>query len=844
MRPTLWKYTLREVQRRPGRTLLTLLGIVIGVATVVAITATTRATRRSYQNMFEELGGQAALEIVAPGQGGFDPQPALRDLEGIRDIEHAVGIIQTRAGLLTKNGIVPILVLGIDPARDRAVRQWEVKHGHDLEDGPGVMVGANFADRIGIGLGDTITLAETGSTGLKVVGTLTTRGPASFSGGAIAVMPLERAQNLFHMENQVNSIQLVLHEGANPKLVQQEIESRLSAGVQVQTPIARASLAQGSLMSTEQGLSALSVVALVGGGFVILNSFLMNLGERRRQLAILRSLGTTRRQVTRLLLREAFLLGGAGTILGMGLGVLLARGLVQLFQQMLGLTLPPLQIGAEPFILAIIFGPGFALAATIVPAWQAGQRSPLEAMRPKRTAPEPINQRSRWPTYLGLFAVLLCGLFLLGSLNNWWNQELRTALLAPGMMLFLVGSVLMLPAVLTPLLRVTRVLLRPFFGTEGSLAVRQLERQHTRTALTAGVLFIGVMFTNGFGDALLNNIQDIDCWYIRTIPADVLVRGSYPDAGTLWASSLKPGIRDDLARLDGVEEVGRINFIPVLVEGDKALLLARDYPASRELPLALVEGNESEVRAGLARGEAVLGTALAHRTGIGIGGEIEIHTLQGGRKLRVAGIAKEYTVGGQALYMSWDAAEKPLGQKQVNTFEVYAEPHRAEVAEQSVRAYCEEKGLLAQSNAEVRHSVDRIVKSVEGFLWVLIVQVFVVALLGIVNTLTMNVHEQTRELGVLRAIGMKRGQLRRLVLAQAAGLGLLSVLPGILAGVVLAWLMNLATYSFSGHRVDFILRGGFMAGCAAAAVLIALLAALLPARRASRLKIIEALHYE
>jgi putative ABC transport system permease protein len=162
----------------------------------------------------------------------------------------------------------------------------------------------------------------------------------------------------------------------------------------------------------------------------------------------------------------------------------------------------------------------------------------------------------------------------------------------------------------------------------------------------------------------------------------------------------------------------------------------------------------------------------------------------------------------------------------------------------SVRDYCERRGLLALSNEQVRGGVDKAVKSVEAFLWVLIVLVFVVAALGIVNTLTMNVHEQTRELGVLRAIGLKRGQLRKLVLAQAAGLGLLSVLPGIAGGVVLAWLMNAATYSFSGHRIEFTLRVGFMAGCAGVALVVALLAALLPARRAAGLRIIEALHYE
>ncbi len=844
MTPTLWKYTVREVQRRPGRTLLTLLGIVIGVATIVAITATTRATRRSYQSMFEELGGKAALEIVAPGQGGFDPAPVLGTMADVKEVEAAVGVIQSRAGLMTKKGIIPLLVLGIDPERDQAVRQWEIRHGRDLVNGPGVLIGGNFAARVGIGLGDPITLTETGPTGLTVVGLLETHGPATFNGGAIAVMPLHSAQKLFRLEGQVNSVQLVLREGSDPTRVQEEIESRLTRGVQVQTPVARASLGRSSLMSTEQGLSALSVVSLVGGGFVILNSFLMNLGERRRQLAILRSLGTTRRQLTMLLLREAILLGAAGTVLGMGLGVLLARGLVHMLQGLLGVTLPPMRIGAEPFVLAVLFGPGLAVAATIVPALQAGRRSPLEAMHPRRTVPEPSKSRPRWPTVAGLGAILLCGVFLSGSLGGWWGQEVSTALLAPGMMLFLIGCVFVLPSVLTPLLKLTRILIGPIFGAEGKLAFRQLERQHTRTALTSGVLFIGVMVTNAFGNSLLNNIDDIDRWYKRTIPADFLVRGSVPDPGTLWSSSLKREIGADLARLDGVAEVGRINFVLVWPQGVPAILLARDYPADRELSLALVEGNAEQVRAGLARGETVLGSALAHRTGLGVGDEFVLKTLQDNRKLRVAGVVKEYTVGGLALYMNWDAGQKLLGLKDVNVFEVYAEPGRVKQAEESVRGYCDRKGLLALSNAQVRGGVDTAVKSVEGFLWVLIVLVFVVAALGIVNTLTMNVHEQTRELGVLRAIGLKRGQLRKLVLAQAAGLGLLSVLPGIAAGIVLAWLMNAATYSFSGHRVDFTLRVGFMAGCAAAALIVALLAAILPARRAARLRIIEALHYE
>ncbi len=847
---TLWKYTTREVRRRPGRTALTLAGIVIGVATVVAITATTRATRRSYQNMFEEIGGKAGLEIVAPGQGGFDPAPVLDALRRSDVVHASVGLIQTRAGLLGKGGITPVLVLGIDPEHDRAVRGWDVVEGRFL-DSDGALLEANFARENRLGVGDDVRLgAETGLGTLKIVGLLRASGPALFNGGAVVVMPLASARRLFRLPGQVNSVQIVLKPGVSADNAREEIEKTLPAElrqrVQVQSPAARAALARGAMMSTEQALSAMSVVSLVGGGFVILNSFLMNLGERRRQLAILRALGATRRQVTRLLLREAVMLGVVGTLLGVGAGVVLARGLVKMQEQLLGVRLPPLDFGAEPFVLALLFGPGLSLVATIVPAWQAGRRSPLEAMRPRRSTPEPADRRAHWPRWLGLLLLMMCLSIVFGGVQGWWSPEMATTLLAPAMMLVLIGSVLLLPAVLTPLLSLTRQLLRPLFGPEGAIALRQLERQHTRTALTSGVLFIGVMVTIGFGSSLLNSIHDIDVWYRGTIPADFLVRGLMPDGGTVWASPLGRELREELKMVEGVDgdNVGRITFIPVQVEGRSAILLARDYPRDRGLAFSLVEGSEEAVRAGLLDGEVVLGTPLAHRLGVGVGGLVAIKTREGEKTLRVAGLVKEYTVGGMALYLDWDMADRLFVLPGVNAFEVYAASGQHAVAETALKQFGANKGLLVQSNVQVRAVVDGAVASVEGFLWVLIALVFVVAALGIVNTLTMNVIEQTRELGVLRAIGLRRGQVRKLVVAQATAMGLLSVLPGVLGGLGMAWLMNEATYPFSGHRVVFAWRPGFVAGCALTALTVAILAALLPARRAARLRIIEALHYE
>jgi putative ABC transport system permease protein len=374
--------------------------------------------------------------------------------------------------------------------------------------------------------------------------------------------------------------------------------------------------------------------------------------------------------------------------------------------------------------------------------------------------------------------------------------------------------------------------------------VRQLQRQHTRTALTVGVLFIGVIMTIGFGNSLVNNLRDIDTWYRETISSDVLVRGGIPDTGTLASSAMSKDHGRHIAALPGVAHVGRINFVPAVAEGRPIIVLARDFPDGRSLSLALVEGTEEELRAGLRRGEAVLATGLAQRTGLGVGDAITLRTRQGEKRLRVAGVVKEYSVGGMALYLDWDAADELLALKGVHAFEVFARPGEAGRVEEALRPFAAKHGLMVHSNAELREDIDDAVAAVEGFMWVLIGLVFVIASMGIVNTLTMNVQEQTRELGVLRAVGMRRREVRKLVVAQALAMGVLSVLPGIVGGLIVAWIMYAATYPLVGHQVPFAMHFGFIAGCGAVALAVAVAASFLPAHRAARLPVIHALHYE
>jgi putative ABC transport system permease protein len=210
----------------------------------------------------------------------------------------------------------------------------------------------------------------------------------------------------------------------------------------------------------------------------------------------------------------------------------------------------------------------------------------------------------------------------------------------------------------------------------------------------------------------------------------------------------------------------------------------------------------------------------------------------------VVAVIKEYTTGGLCMYLDWDRAHALLAMPGVHGLEVYAKPGAERRVEEGLRKLARADGLLVQSNAELHRLVYDNVRAFEAFMWVLIALLFVVASLGIVNTLTMNVHEQTRELGVLRAVGLRRAQVGRGVVAQSAALAVVSILPGVVVGIGMAYIMNLATQPLIGHVMAFHVSPGFVAGCAGLAVVVAVLASLLPARRAARIPVIQALHYE
>jgi putative ABC transport system permease protein len=527
---------------------------------------------------------------------------------------------------------------------------------------------------------------------------------------------------------------------------------------------------------------------------------------------------------------------------------------MRVIEQMMTVPLPAPRVSAGPIILALVLGPAVALLSAWWPARQAARRPPLEVLceRPGAAAAR-SHGASRWTLCAGLSILLLGAVFVAGVFLQWFSKELYVYLLPAVMFLGLFSCAALSPWILPPSLSLAHALLKPLLGIEAGLAVRQLRRHPVRTALVVGVLAVSVLVAVGFGQVILISIDDVHDWGDKVISADFLVRAHLPEPSTLMTGAMPETLAEDIAELAGVEHVGKLAFIPARAAGLDVIVLARTWTANEDEPLGidLIEGEAGQVRRSLLAGQVVIGSHLALQAGLDIGGTLPLETRHGLRELTVAGIATEYTGGGTVLYGDWALMKDLLQPIGVHAFLVNAKRAGGTAAGASLddvaaalQAFCREHGVIAQPRAGFRASLDQMMAGVLGSFWALMGLVFVVASLGVTNAVTMNVLEQTREIGILRAVAMRRRQVCRMVLAQALMLGAGSLLPGAAGGVLLSLLVVATTYPITGLVYEFRFRPVFMAGCLLLALVIAAAASIPPLIRVARLSVVRALQYE
>lgn len=832
----------RSLRARPLRAVLTTLGIALGTGVLVAGLILNAALDAAVERGARDLLGRADLRVAAFEEQGLGGETV--SLVATTPGVAAVGpLLERRTYPLAdfESGATalpaPVTVVGVDRAADPAFRDRPLAAGAPLGTGDddGALVSATLAREDGLGVGSTITLlgdpaAEPAA--LRVVGVLAAGPGDPDPAGRSVVVPLATAAALFATDR-FTAVDVLLAPGADRAAVVAELERRLDVEpYTITTPVEVAAALEAATTETRAAIALVAAVALFGGAFLIFNTLAMTVAERARDVGLLRAAGMTRRQVMLLVLLAALHLGVAGVALGVLAGIGLAAAAVAVLGDVATVASGDLAMPLEAIVLGAGLGLVVTAAAAVEPALRAGGISPVIALRQRADQAVILRTRLRW-LVLVLATVGVVGLVL------WPGAAAGQAgLLRPlAVFVLLIGVALATPFVAGPLGRLAGLLARPILPVEERLTRGSLVRDRSRTALTVGALAVALTVVVALAGVAGSTRAAATAWLEEVVPGELLLTSVRPIAPDEPAEA-------EIEAVPGVERASPLGRFSIAIDGrraDAAAVFGGDLAADGRLVMAA--GSREEALAALdAGGSAILPRSVAEQLGLGVGDRLQVLASPGVVELTVVGIAERTIPGtvGEAVLVGWRDALEQLGVLGADAFAVRFEPGAAATAgpaaEAVARTLALEPATLDEAAGAIGAAIDR-----RALLFGALAAVAVlVAALGIVNTLAMNVLERVHELAVLRAAGLTRRQAGRLVVLEAAILGFVGALLGALAGLAAGALL----VGLAGGTMAFEPPWAAAAGALAGGLVLAVVAALYPARMASRVGIVGALGRE
>lgn len=838
---------LRNVRARPLRALLTTAGIVLGVGLIFGVLLLTTTISQTFRDLFDSVYGSADLVVASPDQGGTLPGGTLERAGAVGGVESVQGAL---VGVVLRPGDDEddeLNLTGLDP-RTADTSGLTYVAGREIRAGPEIEIEERWARDRGIEAGETVELATpTGVERLRVAGLFRFSRTFGFGGEGFANVPLGTARRLLDRPRGLDEVRVVVADTANLDEVRRELRAVVGRGVDVETPRGKSDDVAGQLQALNVLLVFFAAMGLFVGAFLIFNAFQITVLQRQRELGMLRTLGAGRRAIRRLILREALLLGVTGTAAGLALGVLLAVGLVALMAA-IGFPVSGLRFSLPALAVAVAGGLVVTLLGALLPAVRAGRVAPIRALL---GLGEERRPPSRWRLVGGgmLIGLGLAGVFVLASAS-----DLSAAVGAAGMLgviFIFLGVSLAARFVIAPLVRVLSWPLRLAFPIEGRLAADSARANPGRTAATASGLMIGLALVTAFGSlgsSFLGTVRDeFDAAFARDLT--IQPRGFSPGAGL--QQQVSPRLRERVAALPEVEVVTpeRLFFAHDLLPGaGDGLVIGFDPAEYGRVDDSSFAGDagEEEVLARVAAGQVTVGEAVAKEEGLAVGDTVVLSGSAGERRARVAGIVETSIFGGQTVGASLETVEAVYGVTSDSDLAVKAvSPDARGPLERKLERIVEEDypQLQVLSNDELKDEVESQVNQQFGFFNALLFVAVLVSLFGVVNTLSMNVLERTREIGLMRALGASRWQVRRQIGDEGLLLSLTGALLGLVVGLALGWVFVQGIAS-AVPTVSYRAPVTTVAAVGVAGVVLGLLASVLPARRAARMDVIRALSYE
>ncbi|HEV8249385.1 MAG TPA: FtsX-like permease family protein [Gaiellaceae bacterium] len=851
------RVALKGLAGRKLRSLMTALAIVLGVAMVSGtfiLTDTIKKgfdtiTQRSYENTDAVITGKVAFASDEGDSGATSfPADVLTRVERLPEVASATGSIEDEAGLVGRDGKTigggpnPRLAFSVDPKADQRFNPLQLVTGSWPVGRNQIAIDRATAEKEGFGVGDMIRVAARGPVRSFEISGIAEFADVSIGGATLAIFDVPTAQELLDKDGKLDVIRVAASPGVSPSELVQAIRPLMPETAQVRSSAAQVQEetdAVGEFLGfLRTALLAFAGIALFVGSFVIANTLSITIAQRMRELATLRTLGASRRQVLGSVLLEALVLGLIASVIGLALGLGLAQGLNALFAQF-GIDLPETGtvLAARTVVVSLLVGVIVTVLASLRPALRATRIAPIAAVREGATLPPGRFARFGPVTSLAVIG-LSVALLAFGVFAGGLATSTRLLSLGAGCLMLFVGVALIASRLVRPLALAVGWPAAKLGGAAGVLARENSMRNPARTAATAAALMIGlalVTFVAIFAQGIKKPFDDA---------VDRLFVADYALIGDEAFSPTAPAAGEAAAGASGAEVVSGVREGEGRAFGKDILVTAVDRNATKVLAFDWIAGSD-DVPAALGRTGAFVKDKYAKERGLSIGSRMQLKVPTGEiLRLNVLGVFDEPTGG------------SPFGEVTISTAtfdSVYQQPTNVMTfvnmrggvtdantssLEQAVSSFPDVSAATAE---EFKQAAEGPINDLLNMLYVLLGLSVIVSVFGIVNTLVLTVFERTRELGMLRAVGMTRRQVRRMIRHESIVTSLIGATLGITVGAFLALLV---TRALEDQGIVFAIPFGSLATFVAAAIVVGFLAAILPARRAARLNVLRALQYE
>ena len=848
------KLAFRGLAARKLRSALTAFAIVLGVGLMAGTYVLTDTIDRSFGDIFRTAneGSDVVVksrESVDTEQGSLPPMKAsvLRKVRRVDGVKSAAGGIFDLVSIFDEKGDrvgsqnAPTFVGSAVPPPFDAFRYTD---GRPPQSAGEVAVDANTADRHDFSVGDTITVAgEQGAKKYRVSGVAKFGEVDSFGGAAIVIAALPEAQRLTGKEGELDTVNVAAADGVDAKVLAARIDAVLPDSIAVTTgeedAANQAQDVEDSLGFLQTALLVFAGIALFVGAFTIFNTFSITVAQRIREFAMLRTLGASRRQVLVAVVGEALAIGLVGSGLGLLAGIGLAPALNAMFTAF-GIDLPNTGtvILGRTVTVSLVVGTAVTVVAALVPALRATRVAPVAALREGAVIPPHRRARLVMPFALLL---LVAGLVLIcvGLFAGIDDDGTALGLLGGGAVAIFLGTALASPKLVGPIAGAVGRPIERLRGVTGRLARENAVRNPGRTAVTAAALMIGlalVTFVTVFASATRHSVDKV---IEDQFAGDLVIQNT--DGFTLFPD----GVTDVARSVEGVALASPVRRAEGRLQGgenfDVTGVDPRTFPEL--LSLEWDQGSDDTLRR-LGRHDAALDRDWAADRGIFVGDRFGVLTPTGKEvAYRAVGTFDNQNLTGQVVLPN-RAVGADFDERRDSYVLIKLAPGAdGGAVKRRLDGVLDARYPMVESldQADYKDRIAQQVNQLLGLIYVLLALAIIVSLFGIVNTLALSIHERTREIGMLRAIGMSVRQMRLVVRYEAVITALIGAVLGTVIGVFFGWIV---IQPLRGDGFGFTFPAGTIIAMLALAAVAGVLAAIAPARRATRVDVLDALAYE